>query len=164
MLTVKKNDENRPLPSSNPIASMRGNDERVEKAIEDVRKKISSSSPAIASSAPPSSSTASKGASSSEMDAKLRTYYARIWALIQRQWALPKGILPEHDLKTVIVIVILKDGTLAGLNIEKSSGNKYFDQSAARAIKKASPFPMLPDSIKESSIDIGIRFNSSEFH
>ena len=96
------------------------------------------------------------------MDAKMGAYYARIWALIQRQWALPRGILPDHDLKSVIVIVILKDGTLAGLNIEKSSGNKYFDQSAARAIKKASPFPP-PDSVRDSSIDIGIRFNSAEF-
>lgn len=146
-MEFKKRDESRPTPLLNPIASERAaKSDTLEKAIDNVRKKVSGPAPPAANlaaqhtavSAPP------KPGGSAEMDAKMGAYYARIWALIQRQWALPRGILPDHDLKSVIVIVILKDGTLAGLNIEKSSGNKYFDQSAARAIKKASPFPPLP--------------------
>jgi TonB family protein len=49
------------------------------------------------------------------------------------------------------------------LSFEKHSGNRYFDESAMKAIKKASPFPPFPDSIRDNNIDVGIRFHSMEF-
>jgi len=85
-----------------------------------------------------------------------------LWSKIKAQWALPEGILPKDNFVAVIAVKILRNGTIADLNFEKRSGNKYFDESAMKAIKKASPLPALPDWIKGSNIELGIIFHSSE--
>jgi TonB family protein len=51
---------------------------------------------------------------------------------------------------------------IADINFEKRSGSTYFDESALKAIKKASPLPSLPEWIRDSSIEVGIRFHSSD--
>jgi TonB family protein len=48
------------------------------------------------------------------------------------------------------------------MSFEKRSGNRFFDDSTLRAVKKSSPFPPLPSWIMDSSIEIGIRFHSAE--
>jgi TonB family protein len=93
----------------------------------------------------------------------MNAYYTVIWSKIRGKWVLPQGILPRENIYAVIQARILKNGMVADLNFEKYSGNRYFDESAMKAIKKASPFPPLPDSIKDNSIEVGIRFHSSEF-
>jgi TonB family protein len=59
---------------------------------------------------------------------------------------------------------ILRNGEVANLNFEERSGNKYFDESVIKAIKKAGPFPPLPEWFDGSSLEIGIRFHSSEMN
>ncbi|TNF50181.1 energy transducer TonB, partial [bacterium] len=39
------------------------------------------------------------------------------------------------------------------------SGNIYYDQSALRAIRKASPLPPLPQDLDEESLEVGINFH-----
>jgi len=51
---------------------------------------------------------------------------------------------------------------VAALRFEKQSGNRYFDESALKAIKKVGKFPPLPESLDKEYIDLGIRFRSSE--
>jgi TonB family protein len=97
-----------------------------------------------------------------EMDAQMRAYYAAIWSRIKGKWALPQGILPGEVLETVIDVTILRSGAVTEVNFEKRSGNRYFDESAMKAIQKASPLPPLPAWIGDSSIGVGIRFHSSE--
>jgi TonB family protein len=62
----------------------------------------------------------------------------------------------------VIDVTILRSGAVTEVNFEKRSGNRYFDESAMKAIRKASPFPPLPMVIGDTSIQVGIRFHSSE--
>jgi TonB family protein len=71
--------------------------------------------------------------------------------------------LPKDNIETVVLARILRNGAVTDVTFEKRSGNRYFDDSAIRAIKKASPFPPLPAWIRDNSIEIGIRFHSSEF-
>ena len=97
-----------------------------------------------------------------EMTMKMKVYYSIVWSKIQAQWALPEGILPKDNFVAVIAVKILRNGTVADLDFEKRSGNKYFDESAMKAIKKASPLPALPDWIRGSNVELGIRFHSSE--
>jgi TonB family protein len=121
---------------------------KVDRAIEDVRKRVLSSS--------------EESLRAAEMDMKMRVYYSIIWSKIKGKWVLPHGILPGENIGAIIGAKILRNGTVADLSFEKRSGNKYFDESAMRAIKKASPFPPLPKWIKGKSIEVGIRFHSSE--
>jgi len=99
---------------------------------------------------------------SAEMTMKMKVYYSIVWSKIKAQWALPEGILPKDNFVAVIGVKVLRNGTVADLDFEKKSGNTYFDESAMKAIKKASPLPALPDWIKGSNIELGIRFHSSE--
>jgi colicin import membrane protein len=122
----------------------------VDRAIDDIRRKDVSSAP-------------SNRMDDAEASAKMNAYYTLIWSRIRGKWVLPQGILPRENIDAVIQARILKNGTVADLNFEKYSGNRYFDDSAMKAIKKSSPFPPLPEWIKENSIEVGIRFHSSEF-
>jgi TonB family protein len=65
-------------------------------------------------------------------------------------------------LETVIDVTILRNGAVTEVNFEKRSGNRFFDESALKAIRKASPFPPLPAWVGEASLGVGIRFHSSE--
>jgi len=96
-----------------------------------------------------------------EMDAQMRAYYTAIWSRIKSKWALPQGILPGEVLEVVIDVTILRSGTVTEVNYEKRSGNGYFDESAMKAVRKASPLPPLPAWVSGGSIEVGIRFHSS---
>lgn len=98
-----------------------------------------------------------------EVNAQMLTYYALIWSRIKGLWSLPHGILPRENIEVVIHVQILRDGTVVDAGFEKRSGNRHFDESALRAVKKASPFPSLPEGLRDSSIEVGIRFHPSEF-
>lgn len=129
---------------------------QIQRAIDDVRNRVNAN-PGPQPQAPPSQS-ASNAVSSAQMNA----YYALIWSRIKSQWALPRGILQSDNLEAIIDVKILRDGTVSRLDIEKSSGNRYFDQSAVKAVRKASPFPALPAWIQDTSAEFGIKFHSSE--
>jgi colicin import membrane protein len=129
---------------------------QIQRAIDDVRNRVNSNPGPQAKA--PASSSASNAVSSSQMNA----YYALIWSRIKSQWALPRGIMQSDNLEAIIDVKILRDGTVSRLEIEKSSGNRYFDQSAVKAVKKASPFPALPAWIQETTAEFGIKFHSSE--
>ena len=127
----------------------------VDKAIENIRKKVLSSGKETLR---PNTSQGNV-----ELNAQMKVYYAIIWSKIKEQWVLPKGILTDENLEAIIDAKILRNGKLTDWSFEKKSGNKYFDESVVKAIKKASPFPPLPEWLDESMIELGIRFHSSEF-
>jgi len=82
--------------------------------------------------------------------------------MIKEKWALPEGILPGDNIEAILEAKILRNGSVSHLSFEKNSGNRYFDESAIKAIRKASPFPPLPEWLDKRYIDLGIRFHSSE--
>ena len=97
------------------------------------------------------------------LDGRMKNYYSLIWSRIKGSWTIPQGMMPKENVEVIIYTRILRDGTVATLNFEKRSGNRYFDESALRSVKKAIPFPPFPEGLRESSIEVGIRFRSSEF-
>ena len=82
-------------------------------------------------------------------------YYLRqVTEKIRAQWngrAIP-GSQP------VVVFEIGRDGRLNHAAIEKSSGNRAYDQVALRALNDAGPFPPLPDDFKKPVLRIGLQF------
>jgi TonB family protein len=136
----------------------------VEKAIDEIRKKLMASEDRKqeASAKPANDFNTSTAAGDTELDRRMRPYYGLIWSRIKGQWALPQGIMPKENIEAVINAQILRNGVLAEATFEKRSGNRYFDESAMRAIQKASPFPPLPEWIAGASVEVGVRFHSSE--
>jgi colicin import membrane protein len=144
-------------------------DQTLEKAMEEIRKRAAATPAApktaerVSPEAKPAPASASQpSAGDVDMNAKMRAYYAMIWSRIKGKWALPQGILPGEQLEAVIDVTILRSGGVMETNFEKRSGNRYFDESALKAIQKAAPFPPLPAWVGERSLDVGIRFHSSE--
>lgn len=145
--------------------------ESVEKAVEAIRKNIAPSgekpqpTPAVPAAARVTSQSYSSSSRSGEADLNgaMRNYYAVIWSRIKGSWTIPQGLLPAENIEAVVHAKILRDGTIANVGLEKRSGNRYFDDSALRTVKKANPLPALPDELRENSIEIGIRFHSAEF-
>jgi TonB family protein len=101
-------------------------------------------------------------ATESEINARMNEYYAMVWMRIKGRWAFPKSMLSNRNMEAVVHVRILRSGDIADLWYEKSSGNKYFDESALKAVKKANPFPPLPEFIPDKSVEVGIRFHGSE--
>jgi colicin import membrane protein len=95
-------------------------------------------------------------------DRSMDVYNAGIWARIKGQWVFPQDLSRGANIYAVVNIRILKNGAVTDVNFERRSGNRYFDESALRAIRKASPFPRLPESAGDGGIELGIRFHSSE--
>jgi colicin import membrane protein len=138
-------------------------DRETEKALDEIRKRLASSAK---SSNKAQTKISNLGALSQvgnqDVVDRMQLYYALIWSRIKSQWALPQSILHGETREAIIDIQILRNGMIADTNFEKRSGNSYFDDSALKAIKKASPLPPLPDWIRDSSIEVGIRFHSSD--
>ncbi|MGO9137323.1 MAG: energy transducer TonB [Syntrophales bacterium] len=151
---LKKRTDTVPAVPIRRLDSQKRQTSSVDKAIEDIRRKVNTGV------SPPAPAGETDNAGS---NAKMDVYYSLIWSRIKGKWTLPQGILPRENIETVVQARILRNGTVVDLSFEKRSGNRYFDESAMKAIRKASPFPPLPDSIRDNNIDIGIRFHSMEF-
>jgi len=100
--------------------------------------------------------------SNAELNARMYAYYRVIWARIKKHWTMSPGLLPRENIGAIIHVRVLRNGTVEGVSFEKRSGNNYFDESALRAVRKASPFPPLPEGMGENDIEMGIRFHSAE--
>ncbi|MBA4396323.1 MAG: hypothetical protein C0394_02890 [Syntrophus sp. (in: bacteria)] len=133
-------------------------DDSVEKAMAAIRERVQSMPK------PPQAADKQAAGQAGQADAgrSMDPYYAEIWARIRGQWSLPPGILPKGNVETIINARILRNGAVVDIGFEKRSGNRYFDDSAIRAMKKASPLPPLPSWIRGNDIEIGFRFRSDE--
>ncbi|MGZ3577399.1 MAG: energy transducer TonB [Syntrophales bacterium] len=152
---LKKRADAVPAVPIKRLDSQRKQTSSVDRAIEDIRRKVNTG---VSPPAPAGQADNTAGS-----DAKMNVYYSLIWSRIKGKWTLPQGILPRENIEAVVQARILRNGTVVDLSFEKRSGNRYFDESAMKAVKKASPFPPLPDSIRDNNIDVGIRFHSMEF-
>lgn len=76
--------------------------------------------------------------------------YSQFRDLIQRRmrsvWRLPEG---SESLSTKVLLSLSRDGRISNVEVFRSSGNEAFDNSVLEALQRASPFPPLPQNIKD---------------
>jgi TonB family protein len=82
-------------------------------------------------------------------------YLGAVQRKITERWA--GKALQGHQ--PVAVFEIGRDGQVARLSIEKTSGNPYYDQAALRAISEATPFPPLPADFPDAVLRVHLGFN-----
>ncbi len=133
----------------------------IEKALEAIRNKVQSTPKQPQSTGKQALKTEGQ-TGQGDAGGRMDPYYAEIWSRIRGQWSMPQEILPKGNVETIINVRILRNGSVVDTGFEKRSGSRYFDESAVRAVKKASPLPPLPSWIRGDSIEIGIRFRSAE--
>lgn len=85
----------------------------------------------------------------------LNEYFLHVQDRIWENWIFPS--VGAKGLEAVVSITVMRDGRAKVNGFEKSSGNALFDQSALKAIGKASPFDPPP-----FEIEIGVRFRPDE--
>jgi len=137
----------------------------VSSAIEELRKKVKKnpSGPGTGTSGNPvTEGPAVIGGGGSGQVRALRQidiYNAEIASRIQQNWAFSEQLAGDHKgLHTVIVMEILRNGNIQDIRLERKSGNRYLDESAYRAVRKADPLPPLPESYRGRIYTVGFRF------
>jgi TonB family protein len=167
----KRSLEPAPIAPLRALETRKKEERELEKAMEEIRRRAAADP---APRTPPAKSVPEKQAASAQpalsssqpgpadADQKMQAYYGTIWSRIRGNWVLPQGILPSGEIEAVIGLTILRSGAVTGMNFEKRSGNRYFDESAMKAIQKALPFPPLPAEIGGGSIEVGIRFRPAD--
>jgi TonB family protein len=89
-------------------------------------------------------------------------YYDQIEQRVRQNWSPPENLDPgEADFVTVVSLSILPDGKIEKSWVEKSSGNRFFDESVMRAILKSNPLPPPPIEFTSSTLEVGLRFHSN---
>jgi len=89
---------------------------------------------------------------------KFPYYLQNIENKISGQWAVPPMIVEGEGAEAIILFRLRKTGRIESVEIEKSSGNAPFDQSALRAVYNADPLPPFPDGLTEDPLQIHFSF------
>ncbi|MDA7967682.1 MAG: cell envelope integrity protein TolA [Gammaproteobacteria bacterium] len=69
----------------------------------------------------------------------LSALIGRIAAKVERNWRRPQT--SRAGLRATIRVRVARDGSVTGARVTRGSGDPFFDQSAERAVLKASPLP-----------------------
>lgn len=144
--------------ASTPVRTHETNKLNIEKAVSAIRQN-QQDKPKTSAAAP---AAGPAKMSESEVNAQTKEYIGVVWSRVKKNWTMPQALLPKENIETIIDVKISRSGAPENMGFEKRSGNRYFDDSALRAVKKSSPFPPLPYWIMDRSIEIGIRFHSAE--
>jgi len=103
-----------------------------------------------------------KGLTGIEGSLEYNEYYDQIEQRVRQNWSPPEHYDPRlEDLLTVVSLSILPDGKIQQSWVEKSSGNRYFDESVMRAILKSNPLPPPPTGFAAGTVEVGLRFHSN---
>jgi TonB family protein len=94
-----------------------------------------------------------KGSAGIEQDTEFLLYYRDVQEKIKDSWSFAGG---NPNLTATVLFGINPDGTLSELKIVSSSSDTAFDESVARAIKRAAPFLPPPEKYR-SQFAGGIR-------
>lgn len=81
-------------------------------------------------------------------------YFSQLQQHVRRFWVIPEGFNPK-GLKAVIRVKIDPEGRMLSAQIEQSSGNRIFDNSALQAVKRAEPYPPPPE---KKTLEVGFVF------
>lgn len=139
-------------------AERQARNERVSKLREEIssRATMPKTAPALKPQASAAQNPAG-GSAKADLERKYPAYYGVIRDKVQDNWIYPDG-LKDDKISVIVSIKIARTGKLLDVSVEKSSGDKAFDASLLKAVKKAAPFPPLPVDMEGSFLETGLRF------
>jgi colicin import membrane protein len=86
-------------------------------------------------------------------------YQNRMLSSIKDNWA---WIGQKSNLKVVVHFGIKDNGEITGLKIVQPSGDRSYDESVLRAVKKSSPLPPPPESSRKDFADVELTFRPKD--
>lgn len=90
-------------------------------------------------------------------DFKDTAYMQKVHQKVGSAWKAPSET-PKEGSKAVVIVTILRDGSLIENRLHMKSGSDAWDQSALDAVKKAAPFDPLPKSYPRTSVEVHFHF------
>jgi len=98
------------------------------------------------------------GTDSSQNSASiLQAYLTEVFKKIDSRKEYPRmAVRLGQEGKVDVEFSITSDGKAEEIHIRKGSGFRLLDESAMEAIRKASPFPPIPESLKQQKISVSI--------
>jgi TonB family protein len=93
---------------------------------------------------------------------RLAAYQERVRTQITDAWILPLPPEQSRDLRATVFFRVARDGRVEQLHLVQASGHPLFDASLIRAIKRASPLPVLPADYPGEKLEVEMRFRARE--
>jgi TonB family protein len=125
----------------------------VQSAINSIRQRV-----AVTGGGGGSGAVGVRGGGNVLQEVRLRAYYNQLWEHVNQYWTIPPS-LQGKDLTAIISAVVDRQGRVLKSWVEEASGTAAFDQSALRALERATPLPAMPDSVTGDTLEIGFRFH-----
>ncbi len=95
------------------------------------------------------------GATFDQPDFNYSYYIERMLVTIGTNWFKPAQMVPTSP---VIRFQILRDGTISGADVERTSGLAFVDRAALRAVLASSPLPPLPAEFAGDHLGVHLIF------
>ena len=90
-------------------------------------------------------------------DFKDTAYMQKVHQKVGASWKRPEET-PKPPAKAVVIVTILRDGSVIESRLHMKSGSDAWDASALDAIKTAAPFDPLPKSYPRTSVEVHFHF------
>ncbi len=161
--TVKENPNKKavvqkPTP---PVAKPRQSE--VSKAIESMRSKVATQEKTRNTSGAGATSGGGGGGGTAVLS-RIENYKIEAAIAVSQSWAFSQQLAAANErLETLISFRILPNGEITDIEIVQPSGNRYLDESAYRAVKKASPVAPHPEGVNRPYIEVGLRATPAGF-
>ncbi len=97
-----------------------------------------------------------------DMPPEIKAYLNDLDQKVRGAWTVPRVLIGNRsDLMVQLRIIIEENGGVSSIIVERPSGERPFDESVLRAIKKASPLPTPPEILREGKdyFEVGFRFH-----
>jgi TolA protein len=87
-------------------------------------------------------------------------YITQVREALWSAWTekMPSG----GQLRCTVRFTINRNGSIKGVSVEKSSGNRLFDGAAESSVQSAAPFASLPDDFYEDRLTVHVEFKAMD--
>lgn len=114
--------------------------------------------------ATPGAGTTGGGGGGTAVLSRIENYKIEAAIAVSQSWAFSQQLAAAKEhLETLISFRILPNGEITDIKIVQPSGNRYLDESAYRAVKKASPVAPHPEGVSRPYIEVGLRATPAGF-
>jgi TonB family protein len=98
------------------------------------------------------------GGSLGGMDTRFAWYRVTVIDILNTNWIQVADDYARQNRTVIVRFAILKDGTIADLVIEKSSGSAMLDRGVQRAIQASDPLPPVPHGFGKEKLTARFKF------
>jgi protein TonB len=88
---------------------------------------------------------AAKAVSGDPGNAAVSNYPGKVAAKLRRALKYPKSAVSSGGGEAQVAFTVLSDGSATGIRVVSSSGSPVLDQAAMDAVRRAAPFPPIPE-------------------